>query len=528
LWHLNVFQGKSVQATVAEEPRVPESRLLQLPEQGSTRLPEQRGRSRQQPQRQQQQQVDWLSAEASSAEPRSEGRRQLIRRLEHDVRNASFELIVSDQFPLGGRLRFFADFWRKIAPSKEIMTIILGAVIPFTSEPWQARVPPPCVFDVEETSAVREMVNELLDMDAIKVVDPKPDQFVSQLFLVTNKDLSRRAILNVKKINEQFLPKRHFKMENLQAILPLIRRFDWFGSWDLRKGYFNVAIHPDHQRFFCFEFEGIRYQFRCLVMGLSLAPLFFTKIMSVLVQVARSWGIRVSVYLDDSLTRGPSFESTLRDHQCFGSLLQMAGFLLHREKSVQVLVQRIEHLGFIIDSRSMLLEVPTNKEKKVRDAVKGLIRDIQTRKRISIRRVARVIGLLVAVLPASKFGKAHYRSLERAKIAALAGSINFERQCRWPKWCLEDLKWWRDSPSGWKCSFETRVPSITVITDASLEGWGAICGDQEIFGPWESEGEDRIDELELLTVLYAIQCWSEEWPTGSTVQLWCDNQVAVA
>jgi hypothetical protein len=65
-------------------------------------------------------------------------------------------------------------------------------------------------------------------------------------------------------------------------------------------------------------------------------------------------------------------------------------------------------------------------------------------------------------------------------------------------------------------------------TDASLEGWGTICGDQEIFGPWDSDFKNPIDELELLNVLYAIHCWSEEWTLGSTIQLWCDNQVAVA
>jgi hypothetical protein len=373
------------------------------------------------------------------------------------------------------------------------------------------------------------MVNDLLEMEAIVPVEPHPDQFVSQLFLVTNKDLSKRAILNVKRINEDFLPKRHFKMETLQSISPLIRRFDWFGSWDLRKGYFNVAVHPDHQRFFCFDFDGQRFQFKCLVMGLSLAPLFFTKLMLVLVQVARSWGIKVLVYLDDSLTCGPSLETTLQDHQCFGNLLQLAGFLLHEEKSVQFPVQRIEHLGFVIDSRTMMLEVPEIKEEKIRKAVKLLIRDIQTRKRVSIRKMARVIGLLVSVMPAVKYGKAHYRSLERAKIAALGGSGKYEKQCRWPKWCLDDLKWWRALPRGWKCSFDSLVPTVTLITDASLQGWaGAIWSDQEIFGPWESDSEDRIDEFELVAILYAIQCWSDEWERDSVVQLWCDNQVAVA
>ncbi len=364
--------------------------------------------------------------------------------------------------------------------------------------------------------------------NAIVPVQTSDDQFVSQLFLVTNKDLSKRAILNVKTLNKKFLPKQHFQMETLQKILPLIRPFDWFGSWDLRKGYFNIAVHPAFQRFFCFDFQGQRYQFKCLVMGLSLAPLFFSKLMAILVQVARSWGIRVSVYLDDSLTRAQSFEKAVQDHECFGNLLQLAGFLLHKEKSVRVPVQRIEHLGFIIDSTTMMLEVPCDKEDLIRVQIKSLIRAIQLRKKVSIRKVARVIGLIVSVLPASKYGKLHYRDLERAKLVALNGSRDFDRSCRWPLKCLNDLKWWRDSVPGWKCSFAFTVPTSTLITDASLEGWGAIWDGQEIYGPWDSDQESRIDELELLAMLFAVQCWPCEVNEFETIQLWCDNQVAVA
>jgi hypothetical protein len=439
-----------------------------------------------------------------------------------------FLLRSGDDFPLGGRLRHFASFWRSIAPRKEIMSVILGAKIPFTSEPRQVHPPKPCVFNQEEQAQVRKMVFDLLEAEIIERVPKRPNQFVSQLFLVTNKDLSRRAILNVKEINEKFLPKQHFKMETLQLILPLIRKGDWFGSWDLRKGYFNIAVHPDFHRYFCFDFEGVRYQFKCLVMGLSLAPWLFTKVMSVLVQLARSWGIQVSVYLDDSLTRASSFDRALRDHQAFGNLLQMAGFLLHREKSVDRPVQRIEHLGFVIDSTTMNLEVPREKEERIRLAVKNLIRDILQRKKLSVRRIARVIGLLVSIFPAVRYGKLHYRILEREKIRALRGPRDFDRKCRWPKCVLEDLKWWHNSSPGWKCSFETLVPSSTLITDASLEGWGVIWDGEELFGPWESESEDRIDELELLAILYAVQCWPVELEAGSVIQLWCDNQVAVA
>ncbi len=193
----------------------------------------------------------------------------------------------------------------------------------------------------------------------------------------------------------------------------------------------------------------------------------------------------------------------------------MAGFLLHENKSVQVPVQCIEHLGFIIDSRTMMLEVPVAKEERIRKAVKDLIRDIQSQKRVSIRRLARVIGLLVSVLPAVKYGKAHYRALERAKISALSGSGNFDRKCRWPRWCLSDLKWWRSCNAGWKCSFETQIPAVTIITDASLEGWGAIWGDHEIFGPWDSETEEQIDQLELAGLR---QCYTR-FNAGQTIGL---------
>jgi hypothetical protein len=434
----------------------------------------------------------------------------------------------SDDFPLGGRLRHFAKFWRLIAPRKDVLRVILGVSIPFTSEPRQTRVPPQCKFDRDELIQVRKMVDELLVNEVIEPVSPTPNQFVSQLFLVTNKDLSRRAILNVKQINQKFLPKQHFKMETLQLILPLIKKGDWFGSWDLRKGYFNIALHPDFYRFFCFDFEGRRFQFKCLVMGLSLAPWFFTKVMMALVQLARSWGISVSVYLDDSLTRAASFDRALKDHEAFGNLLQMAGFLLHRNKSVQRPVQRIEHLGFVIDSRTMCLEVPEEKERRIREAVKGLMKDVILRKKVSIRKVARVIGLLVSIFPAVRFGRAHYRVLEREKLRALNGSFDFNRKCRWPKTVLCDLRWWRNSPQGWKCSFETPVPTSTLITDASLEGWGVIWDGEELYGPWDSVNEERIDELELLAILYAVQCWPIQVESGATIQLWCDNQVAVA
>ncbi len=64
------------------------------------------------------------------------------------------------------------------------------------------------------------------------------------------------------------------------------------------------------------------------------------------------------------------------------------------------------------------------------------------------------------------------------------------------------------------------------MTDASLEGWGAIWKHQRIYGGWEKE-ELRIDELELQTVLFALQSFPI-LQEHKVISVRCDNTVAVA
>jgi hypothetical protein len=104
---------------------------------------------------------------------------------------------------------------------------------------------------------------DLLDNQVIVRVPKRKDQSVSPFFLMTNSDGSYRGILNVKTLNIKYLQTQKFKMETLLKVLPLIREGDWFGSWDIRKGYYNIAVHPDFQRFFCFDLDGQRYMFKC-------------------------------------------------------------------------------------------------------------------------------------------------------------------------------------------------------------------------------------------------------------------------
>ncbi len=438
-----------------------------------------------------------------------------------------FNLIEDDEVPIGGRLRHFAPFWRKITNSKHIIQTVLGAKIPFTSSPIPQEPPPPYHLTHEEFQLVEKEVRWMVAQKIVKPVDPQPDQIVSPFFLATNKDKSKRPILNVKVLNVNHLPKLHFKMETLAKVLPLIQSFDWFTSWDVRKGFFNISIHPAFRHYFCFEFNNIRYQYTCLVMGLSIAPLFFSKLMAVLVQLARSWGINVSYYLDDTLLRAPDQNRALTDTQDFGSLLQAAGFLLHRVKSVQQPTQVIEYLGFMINSRDMTIALPPEKRVRLVKAPRRGIRLLRSQKATTIREAAQVIGLIISATVSTRYGKAHYRMLEEAKLQALRENhFNFNAPFIWPAACLPSLQWWLKQVPNCCTTFEQLIPTTTIITDASLEGWGAIWGQQQVFGSWEKD-EVRIDELELKTVLMALQTFPVA-KEHSVISVRCDNTVAVA
>jgi hypothetical protein len=419
------------------------------------------------------------------------------------------------------------QFWRQISNSKKVIQTILGVKMPFTSEPKQLPNIRPYELSVDERNLVRDEVQWMVEQKIATRVNPQPNQIVSPFFLATNKDLTKRPILNVKEINKRNLPRLHFQMENLAKVLPVIRRNDWFTSWDVRKGFFNIVIHPDFRHYFCFEFEGQRYQYTCLVMGLSIAPLFFSKLMAVLVHLAQSWGIQVSYYLDDTLICAPNPRSSTCDTQDFGSLLQAAGFLLHAKKSVQKPAHVIEYLGFVIDSRSMTVALPVLKRQRITNALQRAIKNLRARRKTTSWEAARVIGLLVLATLATRYGKAHYRTLEQAKLCALQeAGFEFNASIVWPKDCLDDLKWWLAKIPTCSTSFLEPQPTTTIVADASLEGWGAIWQQDRIYGGWENE-EPWINELELLAVLSALQSFLVTLE-HQVIRVCCNNTVAVA
>jgi hypothetical protein len=132
-------------------------------------------------------------------------------------------------------------------------------------------------------------------------------------------------------------------------------------------------------------------------MGCSESPRIFSKVVRAVVYRARALGINVFSYLDDTLTFDLDYATTKTKSYQFADLLTEVGFLLHKDKSVRNPTQRILFLGFIIDSRTLTLEIPQDKLEAIQVLVRSALQIVDEKTRTPIRFLARVVGKLISV-----------------------------------------------------------------------------------------------------------------------------------
>ena len=199
---------------------------------------------------------------------------------------------------LAGRLVHFLPNWRRITADPSILEAIQGYKLEFTSPPVQSKIRQPLQFSCSETEKIDLEISALLEKEALHVVKPVSDQFISNLFLVPKRDGKSRPVINLKDLNT-FLQYDHFKMEGIHLLRDLLQPHDWLGKINLKDAYFVIPIWRDHWKYLRFLWKDTLLEFGCLPFGLAVAPRLFTKVMKPVVALLRRAGIRLIIYLDD-------------------------------------------------------------------------------------------------------------------------------------------------------------------------------------------------------------------------------------
>ena len=208
-----------------------------------------------------------------------------------------------------------------------------------------------------------------------------------------------------------------------------------------------------------------------------------------------------------------SSHECLRNTKQIIQIFQNIGFTVHPEpKSLFHPSQMIKFLVFILNSVTMtttltniLLAITTN-----------------------IRTIANILGKTTS-FRAAKFGRLHYRGLERRKTAVLSKYRgNYNAKISLTDEAKHALIWWRDNITHAYNNIVISNPDRCIRTDASSYGWREVIQSKPTGGHFSTlEKEDRINLLELKAVLFGLRSLANDLKSIHIKAL-CDNSTAVA
>ncbi|KAL0173474.1 hypothetical protein M9458_029442, partial [Cirrhinus mrigala] len=417
----------------------------------------------------------------------------------HTTPEASLERLV----PLVGHLAAW-----KLLPNVSawvLHTVERGYHIQFGAPPPPFNGVSPTLVGPEQGLVMEQEVATLLRKEAIEVIPPhdRESGFYSRYFIVPKKDGGLRPILDLRLLNRSVM-RLKFKMLTIKQVVSQIRSEDWFVTIDLKDAYFHVSILPQHRKFLRFAFRGEAYQYRGLPFGLALSPRTFTKCVDAALAPLRLQGIRILNYIDDWLILAQSEMVAVRHRDVVLAHMKELGLRLNAKKSVLSTLQRTTYLGVVWDSTTMQARLSPAQIESILTAVKR----VKEGRSLTVKQFQRLLGLMAAASNVIPFGLLYMRPLQWwLKTRGFSPRGNPLRMIKVTRRCLRALDMWRRP---WFLSqgpvLGAPCRRVTLATDASLTGWGAVMNGNPARGLWSGHQLTwHINCLEMLAVFQALK-----------------------
>jgi ribonuclease HI len=330
---------------------------------------------------------------------------------------------------------------------------------------------------------------------------------ISPIFAIPkpNQTGEYRVCIDLRYLNS-FLSPRHFKLDSLESALRAVSRGAAFSKTDIASAFSHVRVAKAFRKYLGFRFAGQTYTYLVLPFGMSLSPYLFCKTLRPVIRACRAHGITLFAYVDDILIVSSTVGKCQSDTHFLRSLLTKLGWKIREEKSTQP-SQEVQFLGFVINSLTMTLGLPSSKARKLSHEFRRFAQRSSTLK-VPRRVAARVCGLAASVARAVPLA------------AALSRRTLFDLRSHPGPWdsmitispaAVADMATLAEAVGAMRNVPITQPPPTRVLrTDASLEGWGMVCmtTGQTSRGTWGPQEElhdlQSINFLEMLAVKHAL------------------------
>ena len=136
-----------------------------------------------------------------------------------------------------------------------------------------------------------------------------------------------------------------------------------------------------------FYWQGNRYQYTSLAIGLASAPRIFTKLLKPAFSTLRKRGRASVAYIDNSFLISKSKTEYAENILETAELLDNLGLTINKEKSVFTPSKTIQFLGFIINSELMSVTLTEDRANSIKEKCK----EILNLHKVMIRELAKLI-----------------------------------------------------------------------------------------------------------------------------------------
>jgi hypothetical protein len=102
-------------------------------------------------------------------------------------------------------------------------------------------------------------------------------------------------------------------METLKSVILLTTKNCYFESIDLKDAYYSCNVKKCDRKYLRFIWNGKKYQYTALAMGLASSPRIFTKLMKPVFSTLRKQGHTNVAYIDDTLLISPTKEECIEN-----------------------------------------------------------------------------------------------------------------------------------------------------------------------------------------------------------------------
>lgn len=425
---------------------------------------------------------------------------------------------------VGSRLQRFWKTWENLGALPSVVhTLRYGLSLDFLSRPVLSSVPliNSRYPDAQRNLLLKEAVEKMLAKGAIEPVQNTSSLgFYSRLFLVPKKSGGWRPVIDLSSLNNHLnIPS--FKMETAEFIRENLQQGQWVTSLDLSDAYFHIPMAQWTHKYLRFMVLGVVYQFLCLPFGLGVAPREFTTVAKEVKRIAIRLLIWVFQYIDDWLNQAASRNQCAEATLKLLKLTQMLGWMVNLEKSELVPTQIFSFLGYMFD---LLRGVVYPTEARFQNLLKELT-PLLTCPSSTPRHVMRILGLMACMEKLVPQGRLHMRplQLELKRLWHHRKSLDCKIIVAAP--VINCLKWWLVRKNVMATvPLHPPKPSISIYTDASLQGWGAHMGEYTVQGTWTiSESVLHINVLELKAVFKALKALAPKHPQHKVIRVVTDN-----